>query len=160
MNSIELYTLHDIVSEEKIKLGTVRFSADGSFNLDVEITETTLCLADFDGYHGMIYIEPGKSYQIVFPPKRTLTESQKRNPFAKPEPVWFGILNPAKDELNVKIQQFEQEYAKLENRYFDQIFANQSKSLVDTVNLKLEKGISKNKFVVFRVTQVFQKGEP
>ena len=157
MNSIELYTLHDIVSEEKIKLGTVRFSADGSFILDVEITETTLCMADFDGYHGMIYIEPGKSYQIVFPPKQTLTESQKRNPFAKPEPVWFGILNPVKDELNVKIQQFEQEYAKLENRYFDQIFANQSKSLVDTVNLKLDKEFPKTSSSFFESHKLFRK---
>ena len=157
INSIELYTLHDIVSEEKVKLGTVRFSADGAFNLDVEITETTLCMADFDGYHGMIYIEPGKSYQIVFPPKQTLTESQKRNPFAKPEPVWFGILNPAKDELNVKIQQFEQEYAKLENRYFNQIFTNQSKSLVDTVNLKLDKEFPKTNLSFFESHKFFRK---
>ena len=96
MNSIELYVLHDFITEEKVKLGTIRFNAEGAFNLDVEIAETNLCMADFDGYHGMIYLEPGKSYPIVFPPKRTLTEPQKRNPFVKPEPVWFGIKNPAR----------------------------------------------------------------
>ncbi len=157
LNSIELYILHDFISEEKIKLGTIHFNAEGSFNVDIEIAETNLCMADFDGYHGMIYIEPGKSYQIVFPPKRTLTESQKRNPFAKSEPVWFGILNPAKDELNVKIQQFEQEYAKLENRYFNQIFTNQSKSLVDTVNLKLDKEFPKTNSDFFESHKFFRK---
>jgi len=157
MNSIDLYILHDIISEEKIKLGTIRFNTEGSFNLDVEITETNLCLADFDGYHGIIYLEPGKSYQIIFPPKQTLTESQKRNPFTKPEPVWFGISNPAKDELNVKIQQFEQEYAKLENQYFNQIFTNQSKSLVDTVNLKLEKEFPKTNLSFFESQKFFRK---
>jgi hypothetical protein len=84
---IDLNTLHDFISEEKIKLGTIRFNADEAFRLEIDITETTLCFADFDGYHGMIYLEPNHSYEIVFPPKRKLTESQKRNPFFKPDPV-------------------------------------------------------------------------
>ena len=157
LNSIELYVLHDLISEEKVKLGTIRFNAEGAFNLEFEIAETNLCLADFDGYHGMIYIEPGKSYQIVFPPKQTMTETQKRNPFAKSEPVWFGILSPEKDELNVKIQQFEQEYAKLENLYFNQIFTNQSKSLVDTVKLKLSKEFPKTNSAFFESHKFFRK---
>jgi hypothetical protein len=157
MNSIELYILHDFISEEKVKLGTIQFNAEGVFNLDIEITEINLCLADFDGYHGMIYLEPGKSYQIVFPPKRALTESQKRNPFVKPEPVWFGILTPDKNELNIKIQQFEQEYAKLENKYFTQIFTNQSKSLVDTVKLKLDQEFPKTNSAFFESHKFFRK---
>ena len=157
MNSIELYVLHDFISEEKVKLGAIRFNAEGAFNVDVEIAELNLCMADFDGYHGMIYLEPGKSYQIVFPPKRTLTESQKRNPFVKPDPVWFGISTSDKNELNFKIQQFEQEYAKLENKYFDRIFVNQSKSLVDTVKLKLEAEFPKTNLAFFESHKFFRK---
>jgi len=157
MNSIDLYVLHDFISEEKVKLGTIRFNAEGVFNLEVEIAETNLCLADFDGYRGMIYIEPGKSYPIVFPPKQNLTESQKRNPFAKPEPVWFGIMTPDKNEINIKIQQFEQEYAKLENKYFNQIFVNQSKSLVDTVKLKLDQEFPKTNSAFFESHKFFRK---
>jgi hypothetical protein len=156
-NSIELYILHDFITEEKVKLGTIRFNAEGVFNLEIEIAETNLCMADFDGYHGMIYFEPGKSYPIVFPPKRTLTESQKRNPFVKPEPVWFGISTSDKNELNFKIQQFEQEYAKLENKYFDRIFVNQSKSLVDTVKLKLDAEFPKTNLVLFESHKFFRR---
>ncbi len=157
LSSIELYVLHDFISEEKVKIGTIKFNTEGSFNLDVEITETNLCTADFDGYHGMIYLEPGKSYNIVFPPKRSLTESQKRNPFIKPEPIWFGISTPDKNELNVRIQQFEQEYAKLENKYFTQIFTNQSKSLVDTVKLRLDQEFPKTNSVFFESHKFFRK---
>jgi len=157
MNSIELYVLHDFISEEKVKLGTIRFNAEGVFNLDIEITEINLCLADFDGYRGMIYVEPGKSYQIVFPPNRVLTESQKRNPFVKPEPVWFGISTSDKNELNIKIQQFEHEYAKLENKYFNQIFTNQYKSLVDTIKLKLDQEFPKTNSAFFESHKFFRK---
>ena len=157
MNSIELYRLHDFISEEKIKLGTLRFNANGDFNLIVDISETNLCLADFDGYQGMIYLEPGKSYEIVFPPKRNLTESQKRNPFVKPEPVWFGLSAPDKEEVNLRIQLFEQEYAKLENQYFDRIFNNQAKTLVDTIKQVLDKDFPKTASPLFESHKLYRK---
>lgn len=156
-NSVELNTLHDFISEEKLKLGTLRFNADGSFNLELELTETSLCFADFDGYHGMIYLEPGKAYEIMFPPKRTLTESQKRNPFAKPEPVWFGIVNPAENELNFRIQKFEQAYAIYENKYFNQIYSGRSKAMVDTVKKALGKEFPETKSPFFEAHKLFRK---
>lgn len=157
LNLIELNISHDYISEEKIKLGDIRFGADGFFELQFDLAETSLCFADFDGYHGMIYLEPGKSYQILFPPKRTLTEAQKRNPFTKPEPIWFGIANPAKDDLNLLIQQFEQSYIKYENIYFDQIFINKSGSLVDTVKHILNKEFPKTNNSFFEFHKLFRK---
>jgi hypothetical protein len=156
-NLIVLNTLHDFISEEKIKLGTLRFNAEGSFILEIDLPETTFCFADFDGYHGMIYLEPGKTYEILFPPKRTLTDSQKRNPFDKPEPIWFGILNSAKDELNFRIQQFEQAYSAHENKYFNQIFVGHSKSLVDTVKQMLDHEFPVTNSTFFEVHKLFRK---
>jgi hypothetical protein len=142
-SSIELDIFHDYISEGTIKLGDLHFNAEGSFELELDINQISLCFADFDGYHGMIYLEPGKSYQLVFPPKRNLSASQKKNPFVKPEPIWFGIKNPEKNDLNVLIQQFEIAYAKYENTYFDQIFVHQNGSLVDTVKQMLNKEFPK-----------------
>lgn len=155
-NTIELNTIHDFISEEKITLGTLRFNTDETFKLEVDIAETTLCFADFDGYHGMIYLEPGHSYEIVFPPKREMTEAQKRNPFFKPEPVWFGILKADKNELNFRIQQFEQAYTTYENNYFDRIFVNQAKSLVDTIKFKLESEFPKTNDTFFEAHKLFR----
>ena len=156
-NSIHLNTLHDFISEEKIKLGTLRINAEGVFSLDLDLAETTLCFADFDGYHGMIYLVPGKSYEILLPPKRTLTESQKRNPFVKPEQIWFGTANPDANELNYQIQKFEQACIILENKYFDQIFRNQSKALVDTVKQALDKEFPITKSTIFESHKLFRK---
>jgi len=158
INSIELNTFHDFISEEKIRLGTINFNSEGEFDLEFDLAETSICFADFDGFRGMIYLEPGKSYEIVFPPKRELTASQKRNPFVKPEPVWFGIVNPKKDELNVRIQQFEQAYTVYENKYFDQIFINQIKSLVDTAKNKLDQEFPKTNSAFFEAHKFFRKG--
>jgi hypothetical protein len=156
-NSIDLCTLHDFISEKKNKLGTIQFNTEGVFSLEVEITETILGFADFDGYHGMIYLEPGKTYEILFPPKRTLTESQKRNPFTKPEPVWFGLINPSESELNFRIQKFEQAYTTLENKYFNQIFAGGSKSLVDTIKNTLDKEFPATNSPFFESHKFFRK---
>lgn len=156
-NQIELLTLHDFVSEEKISLGTLNFDPAGKFRLQVDLQETSLVFAEFDGYHGMIYLEPGKVYELAFPPKRTLTESQKRNPFAKPEQVWFGILNPAADDLNIRIQKFDQSYYLLENKYFTPIFINQSKSLVDTIKTALDNAFPKTGSKLFEYHKQFRK---
>lgn len=156
-NSIQLNRLHDFISEENIKLGDLRFNATGEFSLQFELAEISLCFADFDGYHGMIYLEPGKNYELIFPPKRTLTESQKRNPFAKSEPVWFGISRPDHHELNFQIQQFEQAYTINENKYFDQIFVNRSKSLVDTVKNILDKEFPRTSQSLFEAHKLYRK---
>lgn len=156
-HSIELNSFHDFISEEKIKLAVLKFNADGAFSVEIDLNEISLCFADFDGYHGMIYLEPGKSYEILFPPKRQLTESQKRNPFVKPEPVWFGILNPDKTELNYQIQQFEQAYTNYENKYFDQIFISRTRSLVDSVKLRLDQEFPATKSTFFEAHKKFRK---
>ena len=154
---ISFNRLHDFISEEIIHLGTLKFNSQGFFNLEFELNETYLCFADFDGYRGMIYMEPGKSYEIVLPPKRTLTEAQKRNPFLKPETIWLGIANPAKTELNFQIQQFEQSYSNYENKHFDQIFINQNKSLVDSIKLKLNAEFPETRSVIFEQHKQFRK---
>jgi len=156
-NSIQLNRQHDFISEEIIKLGDIRFNATGEFSLQFELAETSICFADFDGYHGMIYLQPGKTYELIFPPKRNLTESQKRNPFAKSEPVWFGISKPDHNELNFQIQQFEQAYTINENKYFDQIFVNRSKSLVDTVKNILDKEFTKTGQSLFESHKLYRK---
>ncbi|MFA5327265.1 MAG: hypothetical protein WC384_05700 [Prolixibacteraceae bacterium] len=157
--SIDLNIYHDFISEDEIKLGTIKFNSSGEFNLTIELAETNLAFADFDGYHGMIYLEPGKYYKIIFPPKRIQTDAQKRNPFAKPEFVWFGISNPEKDELNVRIGKFEEAYSIYENKYFDQIFANRNASLVDTVKQKLDQEFPKTSSIFFEAHKTFRKAD-
>lgn len=156
-NSIQLYFLHDFLSEEKVNLATIQFNAEGFYSLEAEVSETTLTYADFNGYKGMIYLEPGHSYELIFPPKQNLTDSQKRNPFVKPEPIWFGIAKPDDKELNFRIQKFEQVYANLENRYFDQIFSYQSKTAVDSVKAALDKEFQNTEAPLFEAHKKFRK---
>ncbi len=154
---IEIKSLHDFISEEHISLGWIKINPQGQFTTEIELNEITHCFADFDGYHGMIYLEPGRNYEILLPPKRKLTEAQKRNPFEKPDPVWFGLANPDKNELNYLIQQFEQAYLNYENKYFDQIFINRSRSLVDSVKLILSKEYPKSNVPFFEAHKQFRK---
>lgn len=155
-NTIELNVFHDFISEETVHLGDIRFNASGNFELEFDLPQTSLCFADFDGYHAMVYLEPGKSYQLVFPPKRTLTASQKKNPFLKPEPMWLGIKNPPNDDLNVLIQQFEMAWSKHESKYFDQIFIQQSALSVDTMKQILYKEFPKTGNSFFESHKLFR----
>lgn len=155
-NTIELLTYHDFISEETIKLGDLRFNSTGNFELVCNLSDVSFAFAEFDGYRGIVYLEPGKTYQLLLPPKRALTESQKRNPFTKPEPVWLGIANPSINELNLLIQKFEQAYAKYENEFFNEIFINQSAVLADTVKQKLSREFPKTTNQFFEYHKSFR----
>lgn len=157
-DKIEFNTLHDFISEKKESLGTCVVKPDGSFELQTELDRIRLGFADFDGYHCMLYLEPGKNYQILLPPKRKLTAAQKRNPFVKPDPIWLGIENPQNDELNFRIQEFEQKYLAYENKYFNEVFVNQSGKLVDSVKNELNREFPKTDQKFFEAHKFFRIG--
>lgn len=156
-NSIDINIFHDFITEEKIKLGTIQFDSQGKFELELNLEQVSWCMADFDGYHGMIYLEPGKSYELMFPPKSTLTAAEKKNPFFKPEPVWLGIKNPENNNVNLLIQKFETAYSNYENKYFNQIFIKQSGSLIDTVKHLLDKEFPTTNNSFFESHKLFRK---
>jgi hypothetical protein len=136
-NTIELYVLHDFISGEKIPVAQIRFSADGSFSTQITITETNVIYSEFDGYLAQFFAEPGQNYKLIFPPKRVLTEAEKRNPFFKPDPVFLGVESPDPNELNHQIEAFENACGNLESKYFERIFLNKSQALIDTIKNKL-----------------------
>lgn len=156
--SIPVFTYFDFISEEKTELGKIVFQADGSFSVKLELKETRMCFVGFDTYQAMIYVEPGKVYEIQLPPKKERTVAQKRNPFFKPFPVWFKIINQAEDDLNLKIKQFEQVYRELEDQYFNDIFVKQSNAAVLKVQEQLREQFPKTECNFFEDHKKYRMG--
>ncbi len=137
-SEITFYQFSDPVSEEKVSLFTIRFDAEGNFKTTVQIENITQVFADFDSYSANIYLVPGKTYDIIFPPRKEITNSQRHNPFFKPVHVHLAVKDPVKDELNRKIREFEKSYQEAERPYFTQIYRNKSAAAVDSIRLKIK----------------------
>ncbi|MFV0378298.1 MAG: peroxiredoxin family protein [Mangrovibacterium sp.] len=136
---IELKYQAEPVTGNAATVATISFLPDGSFESSVLINRTSYIFATFDRWKAEIYLEPGSSYELVFPPYQALRESEKQNPYFRPEPIVFGLKNPSKTELNLQIDAFEQAYQQEENRYFDRIFKDKSTTAADSVITRLNK---------------------
>lgn len=156
--SISVFSYSDFISEEKTELGEITFQTDGSFSLKLDVKETRMCFAEFETYQAMIYVEPGKTYEIKLPPRKERTDAQKRNPFFKPFPVWFKIINQSEDDLNLKIKQFELAYRELEDQHFNDIFVKKSSAAVSNVQEQLRKQFPKTECKFFEDHKKYRMG--
>ena len=155
---LPVFTFSDFISEEKTELGKIHFQADGTFSVAISLPTTTVCFTEFDIYQAMIYVEPGKTYEIQFPPRQVQSEAQKRNPFFKLQPVWFRIVNQSDDDINLKIKNFETEFRVLEDKHFYDIYEKHSKASVETVRVELQKKFPKSENKFFEAHKKYRMG--
>lgn len=134
---LPVFTYSDFISEEKTEAGKIRFQSDGTFSCTINIASTSVYFTEFDVYQASLYMESGKTYELLFPPRQQKTEAQKRNPFFNPIPVWFMINNQAADELNLQIKNFETDFRQLEDKYFFDIYEKRLKSSLQLVQSEL-----------------------
>lgn len=130
---IEFYKLADPISKEKEILFQIHCMQDGTFSSKVELQATTHVFADFDTYQTSIYLVPGKNYELILPPQKKLTNSEKHNPFFKPIKLHLAVKDADDQELNRKIRKFERSYQTTEMKFFNLIYKKKSKAAVDTI---------------------------
>ncbi len=130
--AVELYQTDPITGEKHV-IASLQIGASGSFSKQIPLSSTTFCQADFDVWQAFIYLEPGKSYKLVFPPLKKISEAEQRNPFFQPEIVPFGIEDATANDLNRVILNFENEFSVKENHFFNKIYRDKSKAAVDSL---------------------------
>lgn len=153
-----VYTFSDFISEEKVEVGKIHFQADGNFSTSINLQNTAVYFTEFDIYQALIYVEPGKTYEIQFPPRQKQSEAQKRNPFFKLIPVWFRFVNQSDDDLNLEIKKFEAEFRVLEDKYFYDIYEKRSKASIELVRAELLKKFPETTIKYFEAHKKYRIG--
>ncbi len=134
---IDFYGFADAISEEKQLLTSLKINSDGTFSTSFPLSEITYIFAEFDAYQASLFLVPGEQYELIFPPRKPVSSSQKRNPFFEADEITFLLKNSDAQELNRQIGQFELAYLKEESRYFNQIYHQHSKAAVDSLKSNL-----------------------
>lgn len=88
---------------------SVPINDDGTFDFTFPLSETTFAFADLGRFRATIYLEPGQSYQLVFPPFQPKTEVERLNPHFQQEEVLLGIANAESRLLNRNMAEFDAE---------------------------------------------------
>ncbi|HRX13340.1 MAG TPA: redoxin domain-containing protein, partial [Draconibacterium sp.] len=145
------YYYSDPVSSTTKLVFSLEFDKTGKCTktIETQTTQTTdFVLCDFGIYRGMLFIEPNQTIKIQLPPVREKSFADQKNPYFEPVSFWFATEN--KQQLNNQIAEFTSQLNQLTDKYFDQLYFRQSKSIYDSLVFFLDKkfGTIKNESFV------------
>ncbi len=132
---LHFYQPTDPITGEKELMFTLQFNNEGVASATLKNTTTIYTFSDFGTYRGMLFLEPNTSIIIKLPPFRKKSFADEKNPYFSPVGFWF--ISEQGEELNDKISRFEHQINYLSDKYFNQLFFQQSKSVFDTVQHQL-----------------------
>jgi len=115
-DKITFYTFTDFISQQHKKLCTVQVGTDGSFKCSFSVKTTRKIHTDLGVFDAYLFVEPGKTYHIVLPPKKEKDRAQRLNPYFEPYPYHIGLKNTESKGLNAHIYTFFNQY----NHFFNE----------------------------------------
>lgn len=106
----------DGITHERITIDSCIVDSTGVFRLETRIETTRKCMIDLGYYIGVIYVEPYKTYNVSLPPLHEPSDQDLINPYFSPKELLLSLINPASDDLNLKITAFDDSFDVAFNR--------------------------------------------
>ncbi len=131
--TLELFYTDNGITNTKVLIDSCKVDKSGKFTLNTNnLLSTTKCTIPLGFYAGDIFVEPYKKYNVNLPPLTLPTEQDLINPYFAPKKLLLSLINPAPDDLNLRITAFDDSFdvafnrilkneitpAKIENEYF------------------------------------------
>jgi peroxiredoxin len=85
----------------------------------------------------MLFLEPDQILKLQLPPVREKSFADQKNPYFEPVSFWFATEN--KQQLNNLISDFTTQLNQVTDKYFDQLYFRQSKSIYDSLVYFIDK---------------------
>lgn len=148
-SEIVFYSYIDPVSRSEKELFILKIDQNGDFNAEIKISEVVFAFADFGIYRGYLFLQPGQSITLHLPPKKEKSLAEQKNPYFKPFSTWLKADAISGDDLNKAISAFDARYNQLADKYFNQLYIRQSRTIFDTISTALEKEFGQIKNPVF-----------
>lgn len=134
---------HIFLYEEKF-IGSIYVDSLGNFDFTIPLAEVRHVYVDLGRIRGEIYLEPGKSYELLLPPFQPKRDFEMYNPFFIPESIPLGILNEESRNLNRQIFEFEEYFEYLFTSYASQIALDRDEKKAEEIIEFLESKFTDN----------------
>ncbi len=146
--SISLLINCDQITYIEKKLITSPIDSAGNFTINIKIENTVSAFLKIDYYKSSIFIESGKTYNIIIDSIDYNTLDDKTNPYFEQRQLSFKITNFNKNELNFIIHKFDEIYNDYLIKNYIAIYRFRDFSKIDTFKVIINKLFSyvKNDF--------------
>jgi len=152
--TIKHYT--NYISNNSEELGNFKVSETGSFSFSTRIEGIIYAFIDLGVLRGYIFLEPGKTYDIILPPYSPIKEADRFNPYFKHEKITIGIGNDDALALNKNINLFDDEYNFLFNKNAFKMFNRGDRNLTDRLVARLDSLFPDNNSLFFNRYKQFR----
>jgi hypothetical protein len=128
---LEFHSYADPISSATKLVFSLEFDKNGKCTKTIQTQTTDFVFCDFGIYRGMLFLEPNQTIKLQLPPVREKSFADEKNPYFEPVSFWFATEN--KQQLNNQISDFTVQLNQLTDKYFDQLYFRQSKSVYDSL---------------------------
>ena len=139
----------DQVTFEEKELAKCKVLPNGDFNFVINTKETVLSFIHLNVFKGILFIEPGKTYEIVLPKKVNRLPEDELNPFFEKTEFYVRALNTDENELNKQIKHFDKTFDKYLSNYFQQFKGKLNKKIADSIIDATNKELPNTKNIFF-----------
>lgn len=138
-SKIEIACHSNVFTYAEKKISELQVEADGSFSVSFDLDQVQLVFLPLGIYKGYLYVEPGKEYEIMLPPKKELSPAQKMNPFFEQEELLIGVANASPDDLNIVIRNLDDRVDSFISKNFHRIYRKKEASVAIAFTDELKK---------------------
>ncbi|HKM93163.1 MAG TPA: redoxin domain-containing protein [Prolixibacteraceae bacterium] len=145
-DAFSFYVVPNFLTEKQEIVGSGEVDKTGTFSCKIDISEQLPVYAEFDVYKGWLVLNPNETIEITLPPKEQKTSS---NPFFKPRMVHLGIKNPAANNINLLIVNFNRQFQMQMSQNMQEIFYRRSIETAEKVVSDLQSQFSETNNIYF-----------
>ncbi len=131
---ITAYTYQDLITNTPVLVGTGKVNDTGYFSLSIpNVKGNQYMYLNIENYNGSIYVSPGNSYHIIFPPPDS---TNYQNPFVT-HPIDLIFLNTDADNINSMVIDFNEQWDLFWRKYYTYFVRKEATAVLDSFRLTM-----------------------
>ncbi len=155
---LTFYRTSDWITGTEEVVCTAIVSDSGTFYAEVPSIATEQLFIYLGIYQGYFYVEPGKSYDLVFPERRDKSPDNILNPYFEPVQIHLGMTNFQSDDLNMLIVMFDDAFIPYYDKHVNTIYSKPDYKKLDEDIRQMEEPFAKYKHSYFEAYRKYHYG--
>ncbi|MDP4266259.1 MAG: TlpA disulfide reductase family protein [Bacteroidota bacterium] len=155
-----LFKYTDMITYKDQLLSQGRIDKNGNFELSLNTDQTIVAFIEIKKVRGAIFIEPGGTYNVVFPQVDRRDLNENTNFHLKKEKVILSINDNNPRELNNMIINFNLLFSDFIEKNFNRIYRQRTKQPIDSLRLIIKNTFKDtsndyfNNYIKYRIATV------
>ncbi|MGP8214151.1 MAG: TlpA family protein disulfide reductase [Bacteroidia bacterium] len=133
--TIAAYTYRDLITYMPLMVASDKVNDSGYFKITLpNITVSQYIYLNIENFDASIYISPGDSYHVIFPPPDS---THYQNPFVT-HPVDLVFLNCKADNINSMVIDFNEQWDLFWRKYYTYFVRKEATAVLDSFRITMQ----------------------